>query len=72
MGESTTVGVTSYSGSTAFERNGWYEHIESQIREGKLKLTSLSVPTRLALARYTEARRLHEALNGTEQATAAL
>jgi hypothetical protein len=58
--------TTSEPRSPTFERNEWYERLESQIREGKLKLTSLSIPTRLALARYTEAKRAHECLASDE------
>jgi hypothetical protein len=43
--------------STKFERNGWYERLLDQHRRGKLHLTDLSIPTRLALAEYEKQKR---------------
>jgi hypothetical protein len=43
--------------STKFERNGWYERLLDQHRRGKLHLTDLSIPTRLALAEYEKRKR---------------
>ncbi len=44
---------------TKFERNGWYERLLDQHKRGKLHLTDLSTPTRLALAEYEKQKRQH-------------
>jgi hypothetical protein len=51
--------------STGFAVNDFYEGLNRRIREGKLKLTDLSTPTRLSLMYYDAAKREAEALKET-------
>jgi hypothetical protein len=48
-----------------FAVNDFYEGLNRRIREGRLKLTDLSTPTRLSLMYYDAAKRGHEALKET-------